>query len=468
MTAPGVLAPAEASFVGSVPVVVIGAGACGLSAALAANDAGVEVLVLERDDSAMGTTAMSTGLIPGAGSRFQRECGIDDTPERFAADILAKTGGEVDERVVAYLTGESAATVEWLADDCHVPLSLVDTFLYPGHSRMRMHGTPNRTGAELMGALQAEIERRQIDILLSAQATGLFADASDRVHGVRVQRPDGQVEDLGCDSLILACCGFAGDPDLVRRYIPEIAEGTFFGHPGNKGDAIRWGSALGAKLADMHAYQGHGGLAWGHGVPILWAHIVLGGIQVNSDAERFSNEARGYSEQAVDILAQTDGIAWSVFDERIHEAMLEFDDYRDALEARCILSADSEEQLSAMTRLPQEALSRTLADVRRMVAGDIADPFGRDFTGVPELAAPYRAVKVTGALFHTQGGLEVDEQARVLREDGTPLPNLFAGGGAARGISGSGCSGYLAGNGLLTATALGRTAGRAAGRRQSG
>ncbi len=468
MTASGILDPAGASFIGSVPVVVIGAGACGLSAALAANDSGADVLILERDDSAMGTTAMSTGLIPGAGSRFQRERGIDDTPKRFAADIVAKTGGEVDEHVVDYLTRESAPTVEWLADDCRVPLSLVDTFLYPGHSRMRMHGTPNRTGAELMGALQAEIERRQIDILPSAQATGLFADAAGRVHGVRVRRPDGQEEDLGCDSLILACCGFAGDPDLVRRYIPEIAEGTFFGHPGNKGDAIRWGAALGARLADMHAYQGHGGLAWGHGVPILWAHIVLGGIQVNSEARRFSNEARGYSEQAVDILAQTDRIAWSVFDERIHQAMLEFDDYRDALEARCVLSADSEAQLSAITGLPQEALSATLAEVRRMVAGEIADPFGRDFTGVSELAAPYRAVKVTGALFHTQGGLEVDEQARVLREDGSPLPNLFAGGGAARGISGSGCSGYLAGNGLLTATALGRAAGMAAGRGQRG
>lgn len=464
MSASGVLEPAEADLIGTVPVVVIGAGACGLSAALSANDGGAEVLVLERDNSAMGTTAMSTGLIPGAGSRFQRELGIEDTPERFVADIRAKTGGEIDERIVERLSAASASTVEWLADDCGVPLSLVDTFRYPGHSRMRMHGTPNRTGAELMGALQTEIERRQIDIALSAHATELFADAGGRVHGVRVRRPDGQTEDIGCDALILACCGFAGDPELVARYIPEIAEGTFFGHPGNKGDAIRWGRALGASLADMHAYQGHGGLAWGHGIPILWAHVVLGGIQVNVEGRRFSNEARGYSEQAVDILAQTDRIAWSIFDERIHEAMLEFDDYRDALEARCVLSADSTAELGAVTGLPQETLSQTLAEVRRMVGGEIDDAFGRDFTTAAELVPPYRAVKVTGALFHTQGGLEVDEHARVLREDGAPLPNLFAGGGAARGISGPGCSGYLAGNGLLTATALGRAAGKAASR----
>lgn len=458
----GVLRPQDAEFIGAVPVLVIGAGACGLSAALSADDAGAEVLVLERDASAMGTTAMSTGLIPGAGSRFQRAAGIEDSPERFAADVLAKTGGQVDHALVAHLARVSAATVEWLADDCRVPLSLVDTFLYPGHSRMRMHGTPNRTGAELMGALQGEVERRGLDLLLEARATALFADIDGRVHGVRVQRPDGSHEDIGCDALVLACCGFAGSPELVQRYIPEIASGTFFGHPGNKGDAILWGSALGARLADMHAYQGHGGLAAGQGVPILWAHIVLGGIQVNTAGLRFANEARGYSEQAVDILAQPGHVAWSLFDERIHEAMREFDDYRDALEARCVVQADTLEALAERTGLPLEPLRETLDEVAAMTRGERTDPLGRDFTTGGTLSPPYRAVRVTGALFHTQGGLEVDEQARVLREDGTPFPNLFAGGGAARGISGPGASGYLAGNGLLTATALGRAAGRGA------
>ena len=78
------------------------------------------------------------------------------------------------------------------------------------------------------------------------------------------------------------------------------------------------------------------------------------------------------------------------------------------------------------------------------------------------LKAPYCAVKVTGALFHTQGGLAIDRAARVLRQDGTPFPNLFAAGGAAVGVSGSGAAGYLSGNGLLTATVFGRIAGEAA------
>ena len=85
-------------------------------------------------------------------------------------------------------------------------------------------------------------------------------------------------------------------------------------------------------------------------------------------------------------------------------------------------------------------------------------------TGPAEAARIFQGcgVRVTGALFHTQGGLVVDSGARVLREDGSPLPNLFAGGGAARGLSGPSRWGYLSGNGLLTATVLGRLAGQSA------
>ncbi len=461
----GILQPGAARFSAHVPVLVVGGGGCGLTAALAAQEQGAEVLVLERDASALGTTAMSTGLIPGAGTRLQQAAGIVDSPELFAADIMQKTRGQTDPDIALALARESAATVEWLIDAQQVPLSLVDSFLYPGHSVKRMHGSPNRTGAELMGSLSLAIDRCGIDVLTDALAGELFADAADsRVRGVRVHRPDGSIEDLSCDTLVLACCGFAGNPAMLQQFIPEIVPATFFGHPGNKGDAIRWGLALGAAVRDIHAYQGHGGLAMGRGIPILWPLIMEGGFQVNAAGERFSNEALGYSEQAVQVVAQPGRFAWDIYDERLHQLMLEFDDYRDAVEARAIVSAPDLAELARLTSLPATALRATCGQAASCVRGERADDFGRDFTGKPLLAAPYYAVKVTGALFHTQGGLAVDAEGRVLRDNGAALPNLFAGGGAARGISGPSCWGYMAGNGLLTATTLGRLAGRAAAR----
>jgi fumarate reductase flavoprotein subunit len=452
-----------ARFSGDIPVLIIGAGGCGLTAALSAHEHGADVLLVERDRSALGSTAMSTGLIPAAGTRFQKEKGIADSPALFAADMMAKTHGETDAVAVAALADEAAATVEWLADVCGAPLSLVDSYRYPGHSRMRMHGTPNRTGSELMGALHNAIAGAGIDIVTDAPVTHIFADGAGRVAGARITRDDGSTEDIGCGALILACGGFGGDKALVERMIPEIVDAPFFGHPGNKGDALRWGLALGAATGDLQSYQGHGGLAYGRGIPILWAHIVLGGFQVNSQGSRFSNENRGYSEQAVDIVAQPGGFAWSLFDERIHRMMLEFDDYHDALRADCVLTADSVEDLIRMTGLP-DAVRQTLADVADMAAGRKQDPFGRDFSKTPPLGWPLRTVKVTAALFHTQGGLIVDAEGRVMRADRSPFPNLFAGGGAARGVSGPAAWGYLAGNGLLTATTYGRLAGRAAAR----
>ncbi|HEY6821493.1 MAG TPA: FAD-binding protein, partial [Burkholderiales bacterium] len=228
------------------------------------------------------------------------------------------------------------------------------------------------------------------------------------------------------------------------------------GHAGNQGDAVRWGRALGADVRDMSAYQGHGSVAVPHGILITWALMTEGGIQVNAEGKRFSNEHLGYSEQCLPVLEQPGGVAWCVYDERLHQLGMTFPDYQEAFRAGAVKPAPS---------FPH--LMQTLKEVEGYADG-ARDPFGRDFTGKPKMRAPYYAVKVTGALFHTQGGLAVDEHARVLDEAGKPLPGLFAGGGAARGLSGDSVWGYLSGNGLLSAVVLGRIAGEGAARAAAG
>jgi fumarate reductase flavoprotein subunit len=78
----------------AVPVAIVGAGACGLTAALMLRDAGIECVLLERDAAPQGSTALSSGFIPGAGTRVQRAAGVtDDSAERFVADIQGKAHG---------------------------------------------------------------------------------------------------------------------------------------------------------------------------------------------------------------------------------------------------------------------------------------------------------------------------------------------------------------------------------------
>lgn len=458
----GILPAQGVAFDLSVPVLIIGGGACGLVAALAAHDAGAEVLVLERDPSPSGSTAMSSGMIPAAGTALQAARGVADTPAIMAADIQAKAHGENDPALVAAICAASGPTVDWLIQRHKLPLTLVEGFLYPGHSQPRMHAPPSRRGADLIAALLRAAQAAGIDIATDATVTDLYADAEMRVRGVRVRRPDGTSETIGCAALVLACSGFGGDTEAVARHIPEIAGATYYGHTGNRGDALRWGAALGAATRHLGAYQGHGSLALPHAILITWALMMEGGIQVNALGQRFSCEHDGYSEQAVRVIAQPGGFAWNIFDARLHRLGLDFDDYKEAYAAGAVRQGESIAALAAACGLPAAALEETLAETRRLAAGQGRDTWGRDFTTKPPLAPPYFAVKVTGALFHTQGGLVVDAEARVLRPDGAPLPNLFAGGGAACGVSGSGRDGYLSGNGLLTATVLGAKAGAGA------
>ena len=449
------VAPAPESFPFSVETLVVGAGACGMVAALSARDAGQEVMVLERDPLPSGSTALSAGLIPAAGTRFQKEAGIEDGAALFAADIQRKARGENDQGLVELLAGGAAEAVEWLADRHGLPFSLVSDFDYPGHSRRRMHGLPGRSGRELVDRLRGACEAAGIDIVCDATVTTLYAQG-DRIMGVGISRPDGSEDRLGCGRLILACNGFGGSRARVARHMPEIEGALWFGHDGNRGEALDWGESLGAATCHLGAYQGHGNVAHPHGILITWAVITEGGVQVNRDGDRFWNEAQGYSEAARAVLAQPGGEAFAIFDARIAGIARQFADFREAEAQGAIKTGQTPEALAEALGLPGGRLARTLAAIP--VGG--TDAFGRRFPDT-RLSPPYCGVKVTGALFHTQGGLVIDGQARVVKTDGTPFPNLYAAGGAACGVSGAGDAGYLSGNGLLSAVALGRIAGRA-------
>src|SRR4051794_32516598 len=91
----------------TVPVLIVGAGACGCIAALAAHDAGVAPLLVEADARPMGSTGMSQGLVCGAGTKAQQALGIDDDGETFFADIMAKTRGLADPVIARAIAFES-------------------------------------------------------------------------------------------------------------------------------------------------------------------------------------------------------------------------------------------------------------------------------------------------------------------------------------------------------------------------
>ena len=301
--------------------------------------------------------------------------------------------------------------------------------------------------ADLVRAVRAD---DLIDLMVPARLIDILLDA-DGVAEVVVETPNGE-ERIPTRAVLLATNGFGADRDLVAEHLPEIAGATYHGSEGSTGDALRLGVRLGAATAYLDAYQGHAALT-----PAAtlagWATVMHGGVVVDLHGRRFGDETTGYSEYAAALQATDGGRGWIVIDERIHEACLAFTDYRDSVESGVTRTAAGIAELAAATELDADALAATLETARAAATGEAEDEHGRTRWEAP-LEAPFRAIPVTPALFHTQGGLVVDEHARVLGEDGAPLAGLYAAGGAAAGISGHGAAGYLAGNGLLPALGL--------------
>jgi fumarate reductase flavoprotein subunit len=453
------------------PVAIVGAGACGLTAALMLHDAGIDCVVLERDDVPSGSTALSSGFIPAPSTLAQQAQGITgDSPALFAQDIQAKAHGDAEPALVAAYAQAIGPAIDALQTRHGFDWIVLDGFLYPGHSRHRMHALAEKTGAAVMAKLQAAVEAAGIPVLTQARVHTLWMDPQDRALGVSYARPDGSDELLACDSLLLACNGFGGNAEMVRALLPEMADATYGGHAGNDGSAIVWGQALGARRRDLGGYQGHGSWVTPQGALMTWAVMMEGGIQVNREGRRFHDETQGYSEAAVQVLKQPGGVAWNVFDEPLLALARGFPDFRDAEAAGAVKRFDSADELARHIGCEAHALAATLDSMQprshrasQAMACTPADD--RDFAR--PLSVPLYAVKVTGALFHTQGGLDIDADARVLHENGRPFANLLAAGGAAGGVSGNAVWGYLSGNGLLSAVAGGFIAARTVAERRS-
>jgi fumarate reductase flavoprotein subunit len=422
-------------------------------------------LLVEADARPMGSTGMSQGLVCGAGTRAQQALGIEDDGETFFADIMAKTRGLADPVVARAIAFESGPTLDWMAAAHDLPWS-VDTGFRPayGNSRFRVHGWPGHGGQDMLDLLHARVEAAGIDVLLQAKLIDIVADADGRVRGVSLERPDGAVEQVGCETLVLACGGFAANHEMVARYMPDAAKARNNGHERSQGTGILLAERLGAGLADMGAYQGYAMLTDPQGISVPPGVIVEGGILVNVEGRRFTDETADISGMVHPLIAQPGDHAWVICDARIEESCAYIPEMQALIALNAAKKADSPAALATMIGVDPAALEATIAEARDAQAEQRPDAQGRLWGKDLPPAGALRAFRVVGAIYHTQGGVRIDGDARALRADGTSLPNLFAGGGTARSVSGPSSWGYLPAIGLCTAVTLGRLAGGAASR----
>lgn len=150
-------------------------GAAGLTATIAARQAGAEVKLLERDAHPAGSTAMSQGNVFAAGSAVQRDASVEDNAERFYEDIIAKTRGTADPVMARLVAEASGATMNWLIGDLGIPYAVeLGWGGFFGHSADRMHALPSKTGLKMSKQLQAAA-RAGVDVVCGAHVQILYA-----------------------------------------------------------------------------------------------------------------------------------------------------------------------------------------------------------------------------------------------------------------------------------------------------
>lgn len=440
-------------------LIVVGGGACGMVAALAASDAGKSVLILEKLDQPGGNSTLSTGSVPGAGTRFQREEGIEDSPAEMVRDLLRTSGPHQAEDLVGWMAETSAEIIEWLVDRHNIGLYLITDYKHVGHSVPRLHAPADRNGANLTRDLQRACADAGVQILVRTPVLGLLQD-NGAITGVTAKLESGQEQGFHSRAVLLASNGFGNSKELLARWIPEMESTPYFGAAGSTGEAISWAEELGADMANINAYQAYASVATEAGDILSWTTVELGAVIVGADGKRLGDESVGYSAFAEAVSAHGRE-SYTIMDQKIYDYVARNEPrFVKIINLDRVHEAADVAALAAYIGCDESALGHTLEDSNEAAAGTIKDSEGRTDFGLGPLAPPYYICRTQPGMFHTQGGVQVDRHARVLA-GGEPVPGLYAGGGVAAGISGlAGAAGYASGNGLLTAVGLGYAAGR--------
>lgn len=433
-------------------ILVLGGGGAGLTSALTASENGKNVILAEKLGYLGGATLLSGGIVPAAETTQQKEAGIIDNQDLFARDIFRPNSYSVRKDLVYTVTENAKNVVEWLEEQ-GVKMSLITNNLYYGQSNYRMH-IAEGSGNGMTKVLIDNVNKNdKIEVLVNSPAIELAVE-NEQVIGAFIKKDNKNIILIKAENTVLCTSGFGANKEMLEEYIPEMINAYPYVAPGATGEGIIWGQNLGASVANMKSYQGHGvyseELQGSADLNILYR----GGILVNKNGERFTNEHKGYSELSPDVLAQPDYHVYMVFNQANADATASFADYD---KADILTKADNLEELATALNIDQDNFNASIDDYMNGIETG-QDSLNRTF--FPDhFDGPYYAFEITADLRHTQGGLVTDTVGHVLKEDGTLIKGLYAAGGVMEGFSDTAGPGYMSGNGLLQAFVFGRLAG---------
>lgn len=438
----------------SADVVVIGAGGAGMTAALEATNKGLKVIVLEKQAMAGGNTIKAIGGLNAAETKLQKDQKVNDSVESFVEDTLKGGNYTNNEALVRTLAENSAAAVDWL-ESIGAPLTTLTSA--GGATNMRMHapgdGVP--IGTYIVDALVKQLKEKQVEILYHTKATDLIMDKGE-IKGVHATGENVKYT-INCEAVILATGGFGANADMIAEYHKEYKDLITTNTPGTDGDGIRMAQAVGAKVIDMDQIQVVPTVEEETRTIITEEVRQKGAILVNQNGERFFNEMSTRDLVSKAIMEQEGGYAYLIFDQQVFDNLSTIKDY---MKADIVEDEENLAELADDIHVDEATLIQTIADWNKTITDKTTDPFNRT-TGKDQTIskAPYYAVKVAPAIYHTMGGVEINTKAEVLSTNQSVIPGLFAAGEVTGGVHGES---RIGGNAIAEVIVFGRIAGQSA------
>ena len=484
-------------------VVVVGAGGAGMTAAITAAAEGKSVVILESQSMVGGNSVRATGGMNAGKTVYQDEnefgesAGVEKTlktaAEKYADNetitALAKTVSEQwaayqanptgyfdsvelmeldtmiggkginDPELVETLCANSADAIDWL-DEHGITLHNVSSF--GGASVKRIHRPVNAegktvsVGSYMIPLLEENCKKAGVQILLNTTANEILTDANGAAAGIKATGSTGETVTVNAKAVVLTTGGFGANLDMVVEYKPELKGFMTTNAAGAQGQGIEMATAIGAGTVDMDQIQIHPTVEANTAALITEGLRGDGAVLINAEGKRFIDEVGTRDVVSAAEIAQTGSYSWLVVDQAMVDASSVIQGY---IKKGYTVTGETYEELGKAMGVDEAAFAETMKTWNGYVEAKNDPDFGRTSFANPLDTAPYYAIKVTAGVHHTMGGLTINTNTEVLKEDGTVIPGLFAAGEVTGGVHGAN---RLGGNAVADFTVFGRIAGKAA------
>ena len=484
-------------------IVIVGAGGAGMTAAIAAVEAGKDVVIIESQAMVGGNSVRSTGGMNAAKTpaqdenEFAESAGVEKTLETAAsewadneaitalADTVAGQWAEYQANPVGYfdsvelmeldtligghgindpalvetLCSNSADAVAWLGEQ-GIELSSVGAA--GGASVKRIHrpvddqGLVISVGSYIIPRLQAKCEELGVEFIMNTTANEILTDANGAAVGIAATDKNGAAVTVNAKAVVLATGGFGANLDMVVEYKPELAGFMTTNAAGAQGQGIDMAVAIGAGTVDMDQIQIHPTVEANTAALITEGLRGDGAILVNAEGNRFTDEVGTRDVVSAAEIAQTGSYSWLIIDQAMVDASSVIQGY---IKNGYTFSGETYEELAEAIGVDPAAFAATMEKWNAAVAAGVDEEFGRTSFANPLDTAPYYAIKVTAGIHHTMGGLTINPDTQVLAGDGTVINGLYAAGEVTGGVHGGN---RLGGNAVADFTVFGRIAGQQA------